>query len=99
MDLRCNIDTLQLLESISGHKTRVNKTINLYSYLKFCGNIMHTVGPNNILRLTEATGIDTNGCNMPNENTFARFWAIGGVAGPHGGKMKNWRFCSYSWIG
>ena len=23
------------------------------------------------------------------------FWAVGDVVGPHGGNMKNWRFCNY----
>ena len=35
MDLRCDTtgDNLHLLEVNSGHKTRVNKMVNLYSYL------------------------------------------------------------------
>ena len=27
------------------------------------------------------------------------FWAIGGVEGPHGGNMKNWRCCNYGNFG
>ena len=49
----------------------MNKTVNLDSYLRFCGNIMCTVGPNDNLWLTEATGMDTNGCDMPNDSNFA----------------------------
>ena len=94
MDLRCDIDNLRLLEPISGHKTRVNNTVNLYSYLRFCGNIMFTAGPNDNVWLTEATGRDTNDYNMLNDSNFALFWTMGGVVGPHGSKMKNWRFCS-----
>ena len=48
----------------------------------------------NKLWLKEATRMDTNGCYMPNDSNFALFWTNGGVVGPHGGKMKNWRFCS-----
>ena len=35
VDLRCDTtgDNLHLLEVNSGHKTRVNKMVNLYSYL------------------------------------------------------------------
>ena len=36
--------------------------------------------------------MDTNGYNIPNDSTFALFWAMRDVVGPHGGKMKNWRF-------
>ena len=32
---------------------------------------MCTVGPNDNLWLTEATGMDTNGCDMPNDSNFA----------------------------
>ena len=63
--------------------------------MRFCSNIICTVGPNDNLRLTKAIGMDTNGNEMPNDINFALFWAVGGVVGPHGGKMKNWRFCSY----
>ena len=31
-------------------------------------------------------------------NLFS-FWAVGDVVGPHGGKMKNWRFCNYGNFG
>ena len=99
MDLRCDIDNLRLLEPISGHNTRVNKTVNLYSYLRFCGNIMCIAGPNNNLWLIEATGMDTSGSYMLNDGNLALFLDNGGVVGPHGDKMKNWRFCSYGNFG
>ena len=51
----------------------MNKTVNLYSYLRFCGNIMCTVGPNNNLWLTEATGMNTNGSDVLNGDDFAPF--------------------------
>ena len=50
---------------------------------------MWTVSPNNNVCVTEATGMNMDGCDMPNDNIFALFWAIGDVVGPHGGKMKN----------
>ena len=56
---------------MSEHKTRVNKMVNLYSYLRFCGNIICTAGPTDNFRLPEATGMDTNGCDMPNDSNFA----------------------------
>ena len=62
---------------------RVNNTVNLYSYLEFCGNIMFTLGPNNNLWLTEATGMDKNGCDMLNDSKFAFFldnWGCRGSA-------------------
>ena len=71
MDLRCDLDILPLSEHISGHETRVNKTVNLYSCLRICGNIMCTAGPNDNVWLPEATGMDTNGCDMPNDSNFA----------------------------
>ena len=61
---------------------------------------MCTMGPNDNLWLTEAIGMDTNGCNMSSDSiNFALFWAIGGVVGPHGVNMKNWRCCSYGNFG
>ena len=69
----CNMDNLRLLEPISGQKNRVTKTVNLYSYLRFCGNIMCTAGPNENLWLTKATGMDTNGCDVPNGSHFDLF--------------------------
>ena len=99
VDLRCDIDNLWLLEPISGHKTRVTKTQKLYSCLRFCGNIMCTVGPNDNLWLIKATGMDKSGCDMPNGSNFTFFWTVGGIVGPHGSKMKNWRFCSYGNFG
>ena len=95
-DLWCELDTFQVLESISEHKNRVTKTVNLYSYLTFCGNIMCTTGPNDNLCLPKATGMDTNGCDMPNDSNFSLFWAMEDVLGPHGDKMKNWICFSYS---
>ena len=43
--------------------------------------------------------MDNNDCGMPNDSNFALFWTMGGVVGPHGGKMKNWRFYSYGNFG
>ena len=84
---------------MSGHQTRVSNTVNLYSYLRFCGNIICTADLNGSLWLTEATKTDTNDCGMPNDNNFAPFfWTMGGVARPHGGNRKNWKsrsFCSF----
>ena len=60
---------------------------------------MCTAGPNENLWLTKATGMDTNGCDVPNGSHFDLFWAIGGVEGPHGGNMKNWRCCNYGNFG
>ena len=73
----------------------MNKTVNLYSYLRFCLIITYVHrNPNDSFWTTEvtATGMDTNGCDMPNDSKFALFWALGGVVGPHGGNMKNRRF-------
>ena len=39
---------------------------------------------------------DTNSFDMPNDSNLLFFGRQGGVEGPHGGKMKNWRCCSYS---
>ena len=47
--------------------------VNLYSYLRGCDNTMCTAGPNDNLRLTEATGLDKNGCDMPNDSKFLYF--------------------------
>ena len=60
---------------------------------------MCTAGPNENLRLTKATGMDTNGCDMTNDSNCALFWRVGDVVGPHGGNMKNWRFCNYGNFG
>ena len=78
MDLRCDIDNLPLLEPMFRHKTRVNKMVNLYRYLRFCGNIMCTAGRNSNLWLTEATGMDTNGSDVLNDDDFAPFLDSGG---------------------
>ena len=88
MDLRCDLDNLHVLEPISRHKPRVNEIINLYSYLRFCGNIKYTAGPNDNLWLTEATRVDINGFEMLNDGNFALFQEMGVVVGPHGGEMK-----------
>ena len=60
---------------------------------------MCTVGPNDNMWLTEATGMDVNGFDMLNDGNFTLFWEMGGGVGPHGGQMKNWRFCSYGNFG
>ena len=85
----CNLDNVQVLEPISRHKTRANKKVNLHSYLRFCGNIMCTAGQNKNLWLTEAIGIDTNGCDVPNGSNYFFLGAIMGVVGPQRGMMKN----------
>ena len=89
MDLRCDINNLQLLELNSGHKTRVNKTVNLYSYLRFRDNIMCTMSSNNNLRLIEAARMDVNSFDILNDGNFTLFAVMGGAVGPHGGQMKN----------
>ena len=42
---------------------------------------MCTVGPNDNLWLTEATGMDMNGCDMPNDSNFALFLENRGCCG------------------
>ena len=42
-------------------------------------------------------GCDTAVCQMA--VILLSFWTVGGVVGPHGSKMKNWRFCSYGNFG
>ena len=69
----CNLDNLQVLEPISEHKTGAAKTVNLFNYLRFCGNIMYTADPNDNLCLTKATRMDTNGCDMPNDSNISLF--------------------------
>ena len=81
MDLRYNLDNLQLLEPISRHNATENKKANLYNYLRFCGNIIFTAGSNDTVCLTEATGMDTNGCDMLNDSKFALFLDNGGCCG------------------
>ena len=84
VDLRWNLDDLQLLELISSHNIRETKTTNLYNYLRFCcGNIMWTVGPNINLLPTKVTSTNTNGYGVQNDTTFALCWATGGFVGPH----------------
>ena len=51
---------------------------------------MCTAGPNTNSCVAEATGMGMYGCGMPNESNFVILWAIGGVVGPHGAKMKNY---------
>ena len=99
MGLRCNIDNLRLFETISGHETRVNNKVDLYSYLRFCGKITCTAGPNTNLRLAEATRMNANGFDMLNDDDFALFWTMGSVVGLRGGNTKNWRFRSYGNFG
>ena len=60
---------------------------------------MCIAGPNDNLWLTEATGMDTNGCDMTNDSNFAIFWAVGDVVGPHGDNMKKWRYFDYGNFG
>ena len=64
VDLKCNLDNLKLLELIFRHIIRETKTTNLYNYLRFCGNIMRSVGPNINLLSTEVTSMNTNGYVM-----------------------------------
>ena len=89
MNLRCDIDNLHVLEPISRHKPGVNKTINLYSYLRFCGNIKCTAGPNGNVWLIEATGIDTNGFEMLNDGNFALLLGNGGCCGSAWGQNED----------
>ena len=88
MGPRCNIDNLGLFEPIFGHETRVNNKVDLYSYLRFCGNIMCTAGPNNNLRVTEATRIDVSGFDMLNDGNSALFLDNGGCWGSTWGQNK-----------
>ena len=89
MDLRCDIDNLHVLEPISRHKTRVNKTANLYSYLRFCGNIKCTAGSNDKWWLTEASEMDINSFEMLNDGNFALFLGMGVIVGPHVGQNED----------
>ena len=88
MDLRCDLDILPLSEHICGHGTRVNKTVNLYSYLRICGNIMCTAYPNDNLWLPEPSGMDKNGCDMPNDSNFAPFLDNRGCCGSAWGQNE-----------
>ena len=51
---------------------------------------MCTAEPIDNLWLPEATGMDKNGCCMPNGSIFSHFWAIEDlvVVGPHGGNEE-----------
>ena len=61
---------------------------------------MFTAGPNNNLLLTEATEMDTHGCEMLNDSTFARFYN-GGCRGSAWGPneefeiLQLWYFWRY----
>ena len=99
MGLRCNIDNLRLFGPISGHEARVNNKVDLYSYLRFCGDIMCTAGPKNNVQLTEATGIDASGFDMLNDGNSALFLDNGGCCGSTWRNMKNCRFCSHGTFG
>ena len=46
--------------------------------MSFCGNIMCIAGQNEILWLIKATGMDINGCDMPNDSNCALFrqWGV-----------------------
>ena len=59
--------------------------VNLYSYLRFCGNSMCTTGPNNNFQVTEATGIDVSGFDMLNDGNSAFFFDNWGVLWVHVG--------------
>ena len=56
---------------------------------------MCTAGPNDNLWLTEATGMDTNGCDVSNQSKISLLWTMRDVVGPHGDNMKNWTCCNY----
>ena len=75
--MRCNIDNLWLCERISGHKIRVNNTVDLCNYLRFYDNVMCTASRNKNFRLTEATRMDANGFVVLNDGNFALFWTMG----------------------
>ena len=75
--MRCNIDNLRLCERISGHKTRVNNTVDLYNYLRFYDNVICTASRNKNFRLTEATRMDAHGFVMLNDGNFALFRTMG----------------------
>ena len=49
----------------------LNKAVRVYSYLRFCGNILCSLDPNENLWLTEATGMDMNSCGMQNSGTYS----------------------------
>ena len=47
---------------------------------------MYIGGPNNQFRLTEATGMDANGCDVLNDCNFAPMLGKGGIVGSHRGQ-------------
>ena len=99
MGLRCNIDNLLLFEPIfetQNQSEQHGKPLHLPEVL-WQYHVYHC--PNNNIWLIEATGMGDNGCNMPNDGSLALFRTMGGVVGPRGDTMKNWRFCSYSNFG
>ena len=64
------IDNLPLFELMSvPHKQ--SEQHSKPNYLRFCGNIMRSAGPNNKFWLTEATGMDANCCDLLNEGSPA----------------------------
>ena len=70
--------TYSYLNQFLGNKTRVKKMVKTGTlmYLKFCGNIIFSAGPNDKLCLGEATGatgMDSNGCSMINDSHLAVF--------------------------
>ena len=71
------------------------KTVNLYGYSRFYGNIMCTAEPYDNLLLTKAIGMDKSSRDMPNDSSFSLFLNSGGVVILHGRRMKNKRFCSF----
>ena len=66
----------------------MSKKVNLFSYMRFCGNIMRTGGPNNNSWLIEATGMDENGCDMLNDGNFTHFLDNGGCCGSTWGQNE-----------
>ena len=66
----------------------MNKTVNLYSYLRICDNIMCTAGPNDNVWLPGATGMDMNGCAMPNDSNCALLLDNRGCCGTEWGQHE-----------
>ena len=56
-------------------------------------------GPNNNFWLTEATGMDANGCDMPSDGNFALFVDNGGCCGSAWGQNAELEIFSYSNFG
>ena len=84
------VDSLRIFEPIYGHKTRVNNTVDLHSYLRFCGNIMFSAVSNNNVWLTESSGMNTNICDMLYDSNFALYLDNGGCCGSAWGHNEEW---------